>query len=509
MTNKANKDTQMIKVSKLDLNKYLHIAIILIGCAFILLPCFHTSIWFDESYSIKMATHSFAEIWSVGSYDVHPILYYMLLKIVGMLTNGSIIAYRIFSAIPLIILSILGITHIRKDFGEKVGILFSFLILFMPVTLVYSSEIRMYTWSMLFVTLTAIYGYRVYKSGVSRKNWILFSIFSLMSAYTHYYALVTVGIINIALFLYFLINNIKQRNYEVKYIKYSKNFKYSIISAIIQILLYLPWLGMFVKQVGQVSNGYWIGFPNFIEIFEFQFTGNLGKNIHITKRVSYIFALILVMYMIYLFSKHWKEVKPARMAMRFYFIVFGTVGIISLITPILYARYFLNITGILIFALAYVMSKDSSKIRKGIIITLILIVSCVVNINLIKINYDESNNKPIEFVESKVQSDDIIIIDNNGSGFVISAHFTNNEVYFWDRASWHVEEAYKAYGTTVENLDLLKDYKGRAWIISLDNDNFLNDVTNSLEGNIEILANQKFDIKFQDYQFAISLIERK
>ena len=508
MTNKANKDTQMIKVSKLDFNKYLHIAIILIGFAFILLPCFHTSIWFDESYSVKIATHTFREIWTIGSYDVHPVLYYILLKIVGMFTNGSILAYRIFSAIPLMILGILGITHIRKDFGEKVGLLFSFLILFMPITLVYSSEIRMYTWAMLFVSLTAIYGYRIYKSGISCKNWIIFGTFSLMSAYTHYYALVAVSIINITLFLYFLTNNIKQRNYEVKYIKYSKNLKYSIISSIIQILLYLPWMGMFVKQIGQVSNGFWIGFPNFIEIVEFQFTGNLGRNIHITKRISYIFSLILAIYMVYLFTKHWKEIKPARMAMKFYFIVFLTVGLISLITPILYARYFLNITGIFIFILAYLIAKDSSKIRKTLIIILILIVSSIVNINLIKVNYNESNNKPIEFVESKIQRDDIIIIDNNGSGFVISAHFTNNKLYFLDRASWNVEEAYKAFGTTMYNLDILKDYKGRAWIISENSDNFLNDVTNSLGGSIQILANQKFDTKFQDYKFAISLIER-
>lgn len=508
MNSESNKRTQMIKVRKIDLQKYVHIALIIIGCIFILFPCFHTSVWFDESYSIKIATHSFYEIWTIGSYDVHPVLYYMLLKIVGIFTNGSILAYRLFSAVPLMILGILGITHIRKDFGEKVGLLFSFLILFMPITLVYSSEIRMYTWAMLFVTITAIYGYRIYKSGVSRKNWIAFSTFSLLSAYTHYYALVAVSIINIALFLYFLINNIKQRNYEVKYIKYSRNFKYSVISSVVQILLYLPWIGMLLKQVGQVSNGFWIGFPNFVEIFEFQFTGNLGKNIHITKRISYIFALIMFIYIIYLFSKNWKEIKPARMAIKFYFLVFLTVGLISLITPILYARYFLNITGIFLFALAFIMAKDNNKIRKSMICILIIVVSSIVNINLIKVNYDKINNKPIEFVQSKIQDDDIIIIDNNGSGFVISAHFAKNKLYFWDRASWDVEEAYKAFGTTMYNLDELKDYKGRAWIVSLDNDNFLNDIIRELQGNIQVLDNQKFDIRFQDYQFAISLIER-
>src|SRR5699024_9591448 len=133
--------------------------IIIIGSIFVLFPCFHTTLWFDESYSVAIASHPINEIWTIGSHDVHPVLYYIMLHILGIFTNGSILSYRIFSAIPLIILGILGFTHIKKDFGEKVGLIFSFLILFMPVTFVYGGEIRMYTWGMFFITLTAMYAY--------------------------------------------------------------------------------------------------------------------------------------------------------------------------------------------------------------------------------------------------------------------------------------------------------------------------------------------------------------
>ena len=289
MKNTKSESKELMIVPKFNWTKYLHIAIIVLGSIFILFPSFHEGLWFDESYSVGIANHSFAEIWSIGSHDVHPILYYFMLRIIGFLTNQSILAYRLFSTLPLIILAILGYTHLRKDFGGKVGFLFSFLILFMPVNLVYASEIRMYTWAMLFVFVTALYGYRIYKSGISNKNWMIFSIFSLASAYTHYYSLVAVGLINIALFIYFLVNNIKQRNYEVKYIKYSENLKKSIISAIVQILLYLPWLVVLLGQFMGVSNGFWIGAPNFLEMFEFQFTGNLGTSAHVNKIISYAF----------------------------------------------------------------------------------------------------------------------------------------------------------------------------------------------------------------------------
>ena len=105
-------------------NKTIHIIILLLGSIFICLSIFHTSLWFDETYSVGMANHSLVDIWKIGGNDVHPVLYYWLLRIVCLITGGSILAYRIFSAIPIILLGVIGYTHIRKDFGEKTGFIF-------------------------------------------------------------------------------------------------------------------------------------------------------------------------------------------------------------------------------------------------------------------------------------------------------------------------------------------------------------------------------------------------
>ena len=118
--------------------KQWHIGIIVAGILFIALGAFHNNIWFDESYSVGLARHTFGEIWSIGVHDVHPILYYWMLRIVYVITGGSIMAYRIFSVIPSAILIILGYTHIRKDFGERTGFIFSFLSAFLPEMAVYA-----------------------------------------------------------------------------------------------------------------------------------------------------------------------------------------------------------------------------------------------------------------------------------------------------------------------------------------------------------------------------------
>ena len=152
----------MEKLKKIN-KKYLHIAIIIIGVIFLFLSSFHEDIWFDESYSVAIAKHNFIDIWQITGHDVHPPLYYWMLHIVWMIFGNNVIAFRLFSVLAIVLLGILGYTHIRKDFGDKAGILFSYLVYFLPVMCTYSQEIRMYSWSCLLITLLAIYAYRLYK----------------------------------------------------------------------------------------------------------------------------------------------------------------------------------------------------------------------------------------------------------------------------------------------------------------------------------------------------------
>lgn len=171
-------------MKKIEL-KHIHIIVIILGIIFVNFGIFHSNIWFDECYSVGMAGKSFIDIWNIGGHDVHPILYYWVLHIISLLTNGSIIAYRIFSGIAIAILGIMGYTHIRKDFGEKAGLVFSMLILFSPVSAVFAGEIRMYSWAMLLVTTLAIYAWRL----AHEEKFHYYVIFFLSSLRMHIYSL--------------------------------------------------------------------------------------------------------------------------------------------------------------------------------------------------------------------------------------------------------------------------------------------------------------------------------
>lgn len=255
---KSKQNNSKIKLENILESKWLHILIIILGSIFILLGAFHTEVWFDESYTIALVSHDISDIIRIDSNDVHPVLYYLLLKMVTYIFGNTILVARLFSVSAGILIGILGFTHIRKDFGPKVGLAFSFLMLFLPFMAMYGMEIRMYSWTMLFVTLSGIYAYRSIKQE-KKKNWLLFAIFSLCAAHCHYYGLVSVAIIN-ALLLFHII--FSQRLYEEKIQSYTsyENFitqkkklkrKYILkflLVAILEIIGYLPWLFVFLNQ---------------------------------------------------------------------------------------------------------------------------------------------------------------------------------------------------------------------------------------------------------------------
>ena len=501
-------------------SKCLHIIIIILGIIWVSIPVFHANLWFDESYSVGMANHTFSEIWNIGGHDVHPVLYYWILHIIQLLFGNQIILYRIFSAICVAILGILGYTHIRKDFGDKTGMFFSFLVFFFPINLVYAGELRMYTLAMLLVTLMAIYAYRIYKRKEEKniKNWILFAIFSLASAYSHYYALVAAGIINLLLFISFVVDA-----------KQKKQFTYSlkafILSAVIQIACYLPWIMYLLLQVSQVSNGFWIGisFPGtIIEFFTFQFTGNLGDTTYVSNILAGIFGIIICVYMIYLYVKRKKENKEnsdenkkkesnlALLAISVYGLVILAVCLASLIIwrPVIYARYMLCVTGLFLFFLADTMAKMGNQKWNMLISTLCIAISIVIMINLVQNNYDASNQEPLNYIKENIQEGDVILNGNEGSGFVIGANYPEHTHYFWDQANWNVEEAYRAFGTdmhTVYNLDDFKNFTGRVWIINANNYAICDYVLENFE-NAELLEKKEFKTKYKNFEYTFALV---
>ena len=107
-------------------SKRFHVMLLIVGLAFLLTGSFHGNVWFDESYSVSIANNSFAEIWDIGSGDVHPVLFYWALHVLESLFGQNLLVYRLFTVAGIFSLAMLGFTVVRHDFGWKAGVLFSF-----------------------------------------------------------------------------------------------------------------------------------------------------------------------------------------------------------------------------------------------------------------------------------------------------------------------------------------------------------------------------------------------
>ena len=502
------KNLELVKTKtnkKENIIKYSHIAIIVLGAIFISLSVFHSNLWFDESYSVDIVKHSFSEIWTIGANDVHPILYYFVLHIIGMITNYNIIALRMVSLISLILVGVLGYTHIRKDFGEKTGIIFSFLVFFLPVTAEYAGELRMYSLGMLLGTILGIYAYRMYKGKESIKNFVIFGLSSLLVSYTHYYGLMLAGIINLLLFIYY----IKNRKTKGKALR---NF---IITAVIQVVLYLPWLFVFLGQLKSVSKGFWITltFPGtLIEILNMQFVGTLSSTIGL------IFAIAVFLYLIYIYifkirkQKEKIEMKPAVIPFLIYIgIILIALGIsLCMQSVILLYRYLLILTGLFIFGIAYIVSKDNNKYRVSIFCLVVLIVSLFSNIGLINENYDTRNEVFLSYLHQNIKEDDIILYSDAISGAVVTTYL-GNQSYFYDKNHWNVEEAYKAYAPQMEIVysidDLIKNHKGRIVLVEGGDSSELLSEVEKMNDNCETISREVFETGYKENTYTIEIIE--
>ena len=479
----------------------LHKIIMILGTIFICLSVFHSNIWFDEAYSVGIANQTFVDIWKVGGHDVHPVLYYWMLRIVNILTNGSILAYRLFSALPIALLGVLGFTHIKKDFGEKTGILFSFFCYFLPMMAVYANQIRMYSWAIYIVTVLAIYAYRIYLGQSSKKNWLIFGITSLASIYIHYYGLMAAGLINVFLLIYFIKN------------KKWNELKWLVGFGIIQVIAYIPWLMYLISQISHVSKGFWIGFTFPDTIFELigcQMNGT--RNATEILGIGFVANVLLFIYLGTVWVKNRKEdFKASKLAILIYISVFIAAFLLKYVlkTHILYYRYLFVVTGLYIFAVANILAKSNNKYMITLICTIVLALGTANNVIQIQDNYAKGNRAPIEYLKVNIQKEDVLVYSNIGNGSVFASNFTENKQYFYNGANWGVEEAYKAWAPQMEThitTDFLENCTGRVWIIDSQDNGFYNELFNNED--FKFISTEYFEQKYQNYIYNITLVER-
>ncbi|MBE5824523.1 MAG: hypothetical protein E7308_10695 [Butyrivibrio sp.] len=238
---------------------------------------FSIDIWYDELFTMEFVKRPVGEMLQLAARDVHPPLYYMIVRFfvvafegMGLLGDGAgqiapEMLAKLVSILPFFVIMLYGVTVIRKRFGLLSAGFFSFAIVSMPQMPEYTTEIRMYSWALLFVTGMLLHSYLLFESFRSgnEKGWdigngLALWLYASASAYTHYYGAMAAGIIYGMLFVVMLIFFIKAMKSGGKESVSFKAFGMLIICMNLTAIAYVPWLSVFLSQASAVKANYWI-----------------------------------------------------------------------------------------------------------------------------------------------------------------------------------------------------------------------------------------------------------
>ncbi len=385
------------------------IVLIAIGfCCLLYNNYINQTFWYDEAYTISIMKYSFTEIWKITAGDVHPPLYYFMLKIFITIFGDSLFVMRVFSNLGVMACCLLGLFPIRRLFGEKVSFIFVLLMVLIPINQYLGVEIRMYSWAMFFVLACSIYAYEVFQ----KENLFCYpkmTLFGICAAYTHYYALIAVFSIFLMLAIYLFTKR--------------KNLVRPILFSIVFLLAYSPWIPILTSQLYSVHQNFWVEVPTPKDMLLFNYYFFSPKepshpytifsiwtmSVGLLVMLALVFALTILFIRLHLKNKSSKRLKAAG-----YFVsIFASTILITftitfLIKPISVPRYASCMLGALVLGISiYGVELYKAKVKAILIISIIMLAVLGIARFFAEREYYITQNKKIASIKTYIKSQDV------------------------------------------------------------------------------------------------------
>ena len=410
-------------------------------------PINHLILHVDEYFTLSIINFNVNDLISVTAADVHPPLYYLILKfamnVFGLfgISSHNLFAVRLVSIIPYPIIMIISYLKIRKDYGWLTAGLFTLSLGVMSEFFLYFLIARMYSWAILFLLIAFIYTKDIFKTG-KKRYWAIVTVASVLCAYTHYFAAISAVCLYLILIYYVIFKNRSQ----------IKNLCISIATAI---LLYGYWISVLLSQLDAVHHGFWVPRVKFDSLVQ-----SLGYYAYCKETLFAIFAILILLAIIFLFKKQLKEKHTLD---NFYLltgfaIYFGTILLALIVSltfkPILLARYLMPAAAVLWLTLSILISKIEDKktmVYSFALICLLLIAGTGHMINTNFTVYNEGMAKENVFNQ---------ILDDENSTLILSR--PNGVIYFLDysdRVDTYCFKYSKVFGQNLSKLHETFNFK--------------------------------------------------
>ncbi len=456
------------------ITKKLYFAVPILILLFSFYCIFNNYLWADETFSLVVIKKSYLDMLFNLSLDVHPPIYYFILKfgsyLICPLFGGNIIySAKFITFLPLILLVITGFTIVREMFGELVSFMFNIFIISMPEMLVFAVEIRMYSYAILFVTLSFLYAIKIMRNN-NKIDWIMFTIFTILSTYTHYFSTIA------SIFIYFIL-----MMYSL--LKDHKLIKRFFVSALIVVISFLPWVFLQITKLiqGGMMENFWITKPTFLDIISFiKFPFSVMKY-HSISYILIILTTIIGIYMLlYVFKKSKdREYYEALYGISIIILVTILGTIISLyIKPVFVRRYMVPGLGCFWLGIAIIIKKISNtKNLQKLIVSIYLLCGLLVIFERIQIetNYNFEVKKMNNILNDNLTKDTVIITNKQTIQQTLTYYYPTTKIY--QLGHYNLSLIYdNTFDTNfvknINSLDEIKDIDLKNYIFASSSDEF-------------------------------------
>ncbi len=388
--------------------------------------------WSDEIYTKSMLEGSFSDFYSKFKNDLHPPLYYLGLRIFTTLFGLNIFTLRFFSVLGVLSTLLLGYFAGQRIFGKLGALYFCLMLISIPMLAAYSHQARMYTWAAFSITGVFIYSYLFLKTGKNRDLVLLF-LFTVTAMYIHYYSLAAAFVANIFVLLNLL---------------FTKNKKWlpHLLSMLVAILLFLPWLFMFVVQIKKVQHAFWAPEVSFSVVYsclaipftEQFWTSNFSNILSILMYSLILIALILS------FTKVLSEYRLVLWLSVSIFL--GTLFVVTIISlfsqPILSTRYVMSIVTMLAVAPTVLFIRLKIKWLKIIFMSVILFLSIRVSVSNFAFSYGPYK-QTIDYITSSYPEIKKILHITEVTAGPLTEYSRNSELtHYWLKAEMSNVDAF-------------------------------------------------------------------
>lgn len=392
---------------------------------------FNRNVWTDEAYTMQLVREN--HFWGIiqnTANDVHPPLYYLIVKCFVLVLGDAFYVYKAVSVIPMTLTMLLAVTHIRPWWGGRAAALFLVMVNAVPCVPEYAVQMRMYSWALFFVTWAGLgaYGMCVADDRRSRRSCcVQLTAAGILGCYTHTYAMLSCVCIYVLLCAWALRCCRKSREWTL--------LKASLASGSIVAVCYLPWLVVLLGQTLSRIENYWIE-PVTWEVVgrypAFLFGSRLPGSVvlYLVLCCAAVAACIMRCRMA---DNGRKDGLAALMMLAVPMMTAGIgIAVSVLVTPFFIARYLLPCMGLLalFFALAFQGRHGGVQVLLGAFGLFMALESYQKNYEM---EYHSTHTEELlAYMEEHLEPDDLIVYNYEIYGFIYNIYFEDRVMFLSD-----------------------------------------------------------------------------